>query len=105
LYNAWQNIIPVSPRDDGIDAFFDVVGPVCETGDFLGKNRHLNLLAHDLIAIRGAGAYGFSMSSNYNTRPRAAEVMVDGSQHYRVRDRETISSLFQNEHVLPEIGK
>jgi len=102
LYNAWQSILPVRPRDDGIDAFFDVVGPVCETGDFLGKDRHMNLLAHDLIAIRGAGAYGFSMSSNYNTRPRAAEVMVDGRHHTLARDREKISDLYRNEHIMPE---
>jgi diaminopimelate decarboxylase len=74
---------------------------VCETGDFLGKQRALAIAEHDLLAIRSAGAYGFTMSSNYNSRPRPAEVMVDGNQVYLIRERETISSLWAGEHLLP----
>lgn len=102
LYSAWQEIIPVTPRQQGISASFDIVGPVCETGDFLGKDRELILQQGDLLAIRSAGAYGFSMSSNYNSRPRAAEVMVDGDKIHLVRERETLASLFANEHCLPD---
>ena len=101
LYNAWQEIIPVQPRSDGELHNYDVVGPVCETGDFLGKDRSLNLVEGDLLAVRSAGAYGFTMSSNYNTRGRAAEVMVDGDRSYLIRDRETVTSLFEHEHLLP----
>ena len=100
LYNAWQEIIPVIPRT-GEHRVYDVVGPVCETGDFLGKERELCLLPGDLLAVRSAGAYGFSMSSNYNSRPRVAEVMVDGAQVHLVRERETVAQLFAHEHVLP----
>ena len=100
LYNAWQEIIPVLPRQ-GEARRYDVVGPVCETGDFLGKDRELCLAAGDLLAVRSAGAYGFSMSSNYNSRPRAAEVMVDGKQSHVVRERETVAELYAHEHVLP----
>ena len=100
LYNAWQEIIPVVPRQ-GEARQYDVVGPVCETGDFLGKDRDLCLVAGDLLAVRSAGAYGFSMSSNYNSRPRAAEVMVDGKQSHVVRERETVADLYTHEHVLP----
>jgi diaminopimelate decarboxylase len=74
---------------------------VCETGDFLGKDRVLPLEQGDLLAIRSAGAYGFSMSSNYNSRPRAAEIMVDGSQIHLIRERETIAQLWAGEHLLP----
>jgi len=74
---------------------------VCETGDFLGKQRELAVAEGDLLAIRSAGAYGFSMSSNYNTRPRVAEVMVDGDSLHLIRERETIASLFALEHCLP----
>src|SRR5690606_6504549 len=84
LYQAWQNIIPVNIRSQASEVY-DVVGPVCETGDFLGKDRSLAIQAGDLLAVRSAGAYGFVMSSNYNTRPRAAEVMVDGNQFHVVR--------------------
>ena len=99
LYQAWQNIIPVQPRN-GSGRVYDVVGPVCETGDFLGKDRQLALQVGDLLAVRSAGAYGFSMSSNYNSRPRAAEVMVDGDQYHIIRQRETIDSLMQGETIL-----
>ena len=101
LYNAWQEIVAVSPRQDGEQHPYDIVGPICETGDFLGKDRTLNLKEGDLLAVRSAGAYGFTMSSNYNSRGRAAEVMVDGDKSYLVRERETIESLFNNEHLLP----
>jgi len=101
LYGAWQEIVPLQPRDDGEQHQYDVVGPVCETGDFLGKERLLNLKEGDLLAVRSAGAYGFTMSSNYNSRGRAAEVMVDGNKFFLIRDRETVESLFDNEHLLP----
>jgi diaminopimelate decarboxylase len=100
LYNAWQEIIPVEPRE-GEGRRYDVVGPVCETGDFLGKDRELSLAPGDLLAVRSAGAYGFSMSSNYNSRPRAAEIMVDGEQIHVIRERETVAELYAHEHVLP----
>ena len=99
LYDAWQEIIPVTPRA-GEGRIYDVVGPVCETGDFLGKDRLLNLEPADLLAVRSAGAYGFTMSSNYNSRPRAAEVMVDGDRTHVVRQRETIESLFAGEFLI-----
>lgn len=102
LYQAWQAIIPVVPRDDVETHRYDVVGPVCETGDFLGKGRELAIREGDLLAVRSAGAYGFTMSSNYNSRPRAAELMVDGDKVYEVRERETLRQLYQGEHLLPE---
>ncbi|HEY9199920.1 MAG TPA: diaminopimelate decarboxylase [Gammaproteobacteria bacterium] len=101
LYDAWQAIIPVQPRSDVPPRRYDLVGPVCETGDFLGKDRELALEPGDLLAVRSAGAYGFSMSSNYNSRPRAAEVMVDGDQMQIVRERETLEDLWRGERVLP----
>ena len=100
LYNAWQEITPIVPRT-GETRLYDVVGPVCETGDFLGKDRELILQPADLLAVRSAGAYGFSMSSNYNSRPRAAEIMVDDKQIHVIRERETVAELFAHEHVLP----
>lgn len=100
LYSAWQEIIPVIPRA-GETTTYDIVGPVCETGDFLGKERDLNIQAGDLLAVRSSGAYGFTMASNYNTRPRAAELMVDGSQVHVVRERETVEDLLRGEHLLP----
>ena len=100
LYDAWQAIVPVVERA-GAAARYDVVGPVCETGDFLGKDRALCLEAGDLLAVRSAGAYGFSMSSTYNSRPRAAEVMADGAKTYLVRARESIDDLLAGEQLLP----
>ncbi|MCK4866022.1 MAG: diaminopimelate decarboxylase, partial [Gammaproteobacteria bacterium] len=100
LYGAWQDIIPVTIKK-GDTQSYDIVGPICETGDFLGKDRDLILEAGDLLAVRSSGAYGFTMSSNYNTRPRVAEIMVDGDKAHVVRERETIESLYVNEHVLP----
>lgn len=99
LYGAWQDIVPVVPRTDSQALNYDVVGPVCETGDFLGKDRSLNIQAGDLLAVRSAGAYGFAMSSNYNSRPRAAEILVDQDTVHLVRERETIDSLMQGEHI------
>ncbi|MDO9372240.1 MAG: diaminopimelate decarboxylase [Gammaproteobacteria bacterium] len=100
LYDAWHAIEPVQPRNTPTRVY-DVVGPVCESGDFLGKERALALEQGDLLVIRSAGAYGMSMSSNYNTRPRAAEVMVDGAQVHLVRARETVAELFAAERLLP----
>ncbi len=100
LYSAWQNIVPVSPRE-GEARNYDLVGPICETGDFLGKDRPLVLEAGDLLAVRSSGAYGFTMSSNYNSRPRVAEIMVDGEQAHVIRKRESLASLFELEQVLP----
>jgi diaminopimelate decarboxylase len=91
----------VQPRT-GSALVYDVVGPVCETGDFLGKDRVFNLAESDLLAIRSAGAYGFSMSSNYNTRPRAAEILVDGTHAHVIRERETVADLYRGEHLLPD---
>ena len=101
LYQAWQEIIPVTIAQTGTAACYDIVGPICESADILGKNRQLNLQAGDLLAIRGTGAYGFSMSSNYNSRPRVAEIMVDKDQVHLVRQRETIAQLYAHETLLP----
>ena len=101
LYSAWQDIKPVVENSDAPLRTYDLVGPVCETGDFLGKNRDLALSEGDLLAVMSAGAYGFVMASNYNTRGRAAEIMVDGTQAHVVRERETIASLYAGESVLP----
>src|SRR3989344_3391997 len=96
LYQAWMDVVAVQPRDSA-PRNYDIVGPICETGDFLAKDRQLALAEGDLLAVRSAGAYGFVMSSNYNTRGRAAEVMVDGDQAFEVRRRETLSELFAGE--------
>jgi diaminopimelate decarboxylase len=102
LYAAWMDIQMASKPQAGAQSrLYDVVGPVCETGDFLGKDRELNVTAGDLLAVFSAGAYGFSMSSNYNSRARAAEVMVDGDHFYLVRARETIADLMRGESLLP----
>ena len=100
LYGAWQDIVAVNKKE-GHSEKYDIVGPICETGDFLGKDRELIIEAGDLLAVRSSGAYGFTMSSNYNTRPRVAEIMVDGDKAYVVRERETIESLYANEKILP----
>jgi diaminopimelate decarboxylase len=101
LYDAWQEIIAVTPRT-GEETAYDIVGPVCETGDFLGKNRLLAIRAGDLLAVRSAGAYGFTMSSNYNSRPRPPEILVDGYQTHLVRAREALPDLWRDEHRLPD---
>jgi diaminopimelate decarboxylase len=100
LYGAWQDIVSVTPQP-GEPRHYDIVGPVCETGDFIGKDRELVLQQGDLLAVRSAGAYGFSMSSNYNSRPRAAEILVDGEKVHLVREREAVAELFDREHPLP----
>ncbi|WP_298443000.1 diaminopimelate decarboxylase [uncultured Ferrimonas sp.] len=100
LYSAYQQIVPVQPRD-GASKAYDVVGPICETGDFIGKDRQLTLQPNDLLAVRSSGAYGFAMASNYNSRPRVAEVMVDGQQTFLIRQRETLEQLWQGEALLP----
>ncbi len=102
LYGAWQAIVPVRPHQDGEDRAWDLVGPVCETGDFLGKDRSLCLAPGDLLAVRSAGAYGFVMSSNYNSRNRPPELMVDGDQVHLVRRRETLEDQLALESCLPE---
>jgi diaminopimelate decarboxylase len=101
LYNAWQDIIPVNQLSTATKKHWDIVGPVCETGDFLGKQRSLALSPNDLLAVRSSGAYGFSMSSNYNSRPRPPEILVDGDQYHLIRERESIASLWQGETLLP----
>ena len=101
LYSAWQDIIRVVQASDAPERIYDVVGSICETADFLGKDRSLQLEQDDLLAIRSSGAYAFTMSSNYNSRRRAAEVMVDGDAHYCVRERESIDDLLRGESLLP----
>ena len=100
LYDAWHDIVPVSPRS-GETRHWEVVGPICESSDFLGHNRPLAIEPGDLLAVMSTGAYGMAMSSNYNTRPRAAEVMVDGAQTYLVRRREIVEELYASESMLP----
>ena len=97
LYQSWQEIIPLDRAKKGDTQHYDIVGPICESGDFLGKDRELSLQQGDLLAIRSAGAYGFTMASNYNTRPRAAEVLVDNDSSALIRKRESIESLFADE--------
>lgn len=101
LYEAWHDIVEVSIHS-AEKKEYDVVGPVCETGDFLGQNRRLSVAEGDLLAVMSAGAYGMAMSSNYNTRPRAAEVMVDGQTLHCVRRRESVPELYALEQKLPE---
>lgn len=100
LYEAWMKIIPAKQRQNGETKPYDVVGPVCETSDFLGKNRELNLQQDDILVVRSAGAYGFTMASNYNSRCRPAEVMVDGSNVYLVREREEFADLWRGEQII-----
>ncbi|HSI25157.1 MAG TPA: diaminopimelate decarboxylase [Methylotenera sp.] len=100
LYDAYHDIKAVQPRDANTQTY-EIVGPVCESGDFLGHDRTLALQEGDLLAIMSAGAYGMSMASNYNTRPRAAEVMVDDGQCHLIRKRELVADLFAAESILP----
>ena len=100
LYEAWHDINPVTPRA-GATRDYDVVGPVCETGDFLGQARPLCVQPGDLLAVMSAGAYGMAMASNYNTRPRAVEIMIDGDKVHVIRQRETVAQLYAGEQVLP----
>jgi diaminopimelate decarboxylase len=99
LYGAYHDILPVAAG--GVAQCVDVVGPVCETGDFLARDRELAVASGDLLAVMDCGAYGFVMASNYNSRPRPAEVMVDGSDVYLVREREPLTGLYAGEHRLP----
>ncbi len=99
FYNAFHNVLPVNKNATGTQAQWDLVGPICETGDFLAKNRDLSLREGDYLALMSAGAYGFTMSSNYNTRPRVAEVMVSNENHQLVRERETVQDLFAQERL------
>ncbi|TDV64445.1 diaminopimelate decarboxylase [Pseudomonas sp. LP_7_YM] len=101
LYQAWMDVKAVQPRE-GATRSYDIVGPICETGDFLAKERELALAEGDLLTVHSAGAYGFVMSSNYNTRGRTAEVLVDGDQAFEVRRRETVTELYAGESLLPE---
>lgn len=101
LYNAWQEIIPVDTHSPAEEKTWDIVGPVCETGDFLGKQRLLKLAPNDLLAVRSSGAYGFTMSSNYNSRPRAAEILVDQDRVHLIRERESIEQLWAGEKIIP----
>lgn len=101
LYSAWQDIVPVNKNSTADENTWDIVGPVCETGDFLGKERKLKLSQGDLLAVRSSGAYGFTMSSSYNSRPKVAEIMVDGTDIHLIRERETIPQLWQGEKLLP----
>ena len=100
LYDAWHEVLPVTRRN-GPAQRYDIVGPVCESADFLARARTLTVAAGDLLAIMSAGAYGMTMSSNYNSRPRPAEVMVDGKTAHLVRDRESTENLFASERLLP----
>ncbi|WP_439639862.1 diaminopimelate decarboxylase [Nevskia sp.] len=101
FYDAWHAVLPAEPRTDTDAKTWDLVGPVCETGDWLARDRELALAEGDLLAFRTAGAYGFTMSSNYNTRGRAAEVLVDGAAVHVVRARESFDDLVRNEALLP----
>lgn len=102
LYQAWLNVLPVNQQSDTDSQCYDVVGPVCETGDFLAKDRELAISSGDYLAVMDSGAYGFVMSSNYNTRGRAAEIIVDGEQLHLARPREELTQLFENESLLPD---
>lgn len=102
LYGAWQDIIPADLTLERETQEFDIVGPICESGDFLGKNRNLAIAAGDLLAVCSAGAYGFGMASNYNSRPRAAEVMVDGNKMHLIGQREELQDLWAREQLLPK---
>ncbi|MSP52627.1 MAG: diaminopimelate decarboxylase [Gammaproteobacteria bacterium] len=101
MYQAHHDILPVQRGTVGVHQHYDIVGPICETGDFIAKNRDLILTSGDILAIMDTGAYGFTMSSNYNTRARAVEIMVDGEQVHIIRDREHVQDLWKHEHVLP----
>lgn len=102
LYKGWHDIKRVEEASNAEEIVYDVVGPVCETGDFLGKDRLLRLKQGDLLAVCSAGAYGFTMASNYNSRPRVAEIMVDGEQVHEIRRRETVDELMNSESLLPD---
>ena len=97
LYQAWHGVLPVSQHSRGETKSWDIVGPICESGDWLARDRQLSLSAGDLLCIMSAGAYGSTLSSNYNTRPRAAEVLVNGTAFRLVRRRESLQDLLSTE--------
>jgi diaminopimelate decarboxylase len=101
LYEAWHGVLPLKPRSSA-PTLYDVVGPVCESADWLARARKLALNQGDVLAIESAGAYSFVMAGNYNSRPRPAEVMVDGEHVYVVRQRETFADLIRGESCLPD---
>lgn len=101
LYQAWQDVQPLQQNNSVETKQWDLVGPICETGDFLAKDRDLALAAGDLLALMSSGAYGFTMSSNYNSRGRVCEIMVDGDQFHIIRARETFEDLIRGEQLLP----
>ena len=114
LYNSWMNIVPAVKRpatdalpesDKNGNRVYDVVGPICESDDFLGKERNLNVREGDVLAVRGAGAYGSSMSSNYNGRPLCAEILVDGSRSYVIRERQKEEDMWENERIITDLEK
>lgn len=102
LYSAWHDILPLTVQQTETDELVDIVGPICETGDFLGKDRNLNLQQDDLLAVCSAGAYGFTMASTYNSRPKICEVMVNGDEVFEIRKRESVNDLMAGESLLPE---
>jgi diaminopimelate decarboxylase len=102
LYQAWQEIVPVRAHPERPEQVYDVVGPVCETADFLGKARPLRIAEGDLLAVRSAGAYGFVMASQYNARPRPPELLVDGARVHVARERESVTDLWAGESLLPD---
>ncbi len=102
LYSAWHDILPLNEQQADADGLVDIVGPICESGDFLGKERHLNLQEDDLLAVCSAGAYGFTMASTYNSRPKICEVMVDGDEVFEIRRRETVEELMTGESLIPD---
>jgi diaminopimelate decarboxylase len=102
LYEGWHQIVPVQKAGPGETELTDVVGPICETGDYLAQNRDLPpVQSGDVLAVMSAGAYGFTMASNYNTRPMPAEILVDGAEAHVVRERQTLEDLLRGEHVPP----
>lgn len=100
LYQAWMQIVPVTPANDKSAAFYDVVGPVCETGDWLGKDRLLSVRQGDILAMLSAGAYGMTMASNYNSRCLPAEVLVNGEEAHLIRRRQSYEDLYRDEILL-----
>ena len=102
LYGAWHEILPLVEQQTQAEEYYDIVGPVCESGDFLGKERHLTLQQGDLLAVCSAGAYGFTMASTYNSRPKVCEVMVDGDEVFEIRKREGVEDLMVGESLLPK---
>ena len=103
LYSAYHQIDNIDSKNSDPERLYDIVGPICETGDFLGKDRNLSVREGDVLAIHSVGAYGMTMSSNYNTRPRAPELLIDEDRAYVIRERETVEELFANERTIPSL--